>query len=33
MYAVSHGDLTFGLLNDKSKVKSGPGVTAKNLFG
>ncbi len=33
MYAVGHGDLTFGLLNDKSKVKSGPGVTAKNLFG
>ena len=33
MYAVGHGDLTFGLLNDKSQVKSGPGVTAKNLFG
>ena len=33
MFAVGHGDLTFGLLNDKSKVKSGPGVTAKNLFG
>ncbi len=33
MYAVSHGELTFGLLNDKSKVKTGPGVTAKNLFG
>ena len=33
MYAVGHGDLTFGLLNDTSKVKTGPGVTAKNLFG
>ncbi|QWZ06362.1 Flp pilus assembly protein CpaB [Nocardioides panacis] len=33
MYAVSHGELSFGLLNDKSKVKTGPGVTAKNLFG
>jgi pilus assembly protein CpaB len=33
MYAVSHGELTFGLLNDKSQVKAGPGVTAKNLFG
>ena len=33
MFAASHGELTFGLLNDKSKVKPGPGVTAKNLFG
>ena len=33
IYAVGHGQLTFGLLNDKSKVKSGPGVTDANLFG
>jgi pilus assembly protein CpaB len=33
LYAVGHGELSFGLLNDKSKVKTGPGVTAKNLFG
>jgi pilus assembly protein CpaB len=32
MYAVSHGELTFALLNKTSKVSTGPGVTAKNLF-
>jgi pilus assembly protein CpaB len=32
IFASTHGDLTFGLLNDKSKVKPGQGVTAKNLF-
>lgn len=32
MYATSQGELTFALLNDKSKVKLGPGVSAKNLF-
>lgn len=32
MYAATHGELTFGLLNDKSKVKSGPGVSDSNLF-
>jgi len=32
MYAATHGSLTFGLLNDKSKVKAGPGVTSTNLF-
>ncbi|MGZ6772734.1 MAG: Flp pilus assembly protein CpaB [Mycobacteriaceae bacterium] len=32
MYAASHGELTFGLLNNKSKVKAGPGVTADNLY-
>ena len=32
MYAVAHGELTFGLLDDKSKVQSGPGITSKNLF-
>ena len=33
MYAAGHGELSFGLLTAKSKVKAGPGVTAKNLFG
>jgi pilus assembly protein CpaB len=33
MYAASHGELTFGLLNDKSKVRTGPGITDTNLFG
>ena len=33
MFAVGHGTLSFGLLNDKSKIKSGPGVTSANLFG
>jgi pilus assembly protein CpaB len=32
MFAAGHGDLTFGLLNDKSKVQAGPGVTDQNLF-
>jgi len=32
MFATAHGELSFGLLNDKSKVKAGPGVTADNLF-
>jgi len=32
MYAASHGDLTFGLLNKTSKVTADPGVTSKNLF-
>jgi pilus assembly protein CpaB len=32
MYAVNHGALTFGLLNDKSQVKPGPGISASNLF-
>jgi pilus assembly protein CpaB len=32
MYAVAHGELSFGLLNDKSKVQSSPGITSKNLF-
>jgi pilus assembly protein CpaB len=32
IYASSHGDLSFGLLNDTSKVTADPGVTAKNLF-
>ena len=31
-YASSHGELSFGLLNDKSKVKTGPGVSGQNLF-
>jgi pilus assembly protein CpaB len=32
IFASSHGDLSFGLLNDTSKVAADPGVTAKNLF-
>ena len=32
MYASTHGELTFGLLNDKSKVAPGAGVTQANLF-
>jgi pilus assembly protein CpaB len=32
MYASSHGELTFGLLNAKSKVTPGSGVTSQNLF-
>ena len=32
MYAASHGDLSFGLLNAKSKVQAGPGATDTNLF-
>jgi pilus assembly protein CpaB len=32
MYASKTGELTFALLNDKSKVKSGPGVSSTNLF-
>lgn len=32
MYASSHGEISFGLLNDKSKVHSGPGVTQSDLF-
>jgi pilus assembly protein CpaB len=32
IYASSHGDLSFGLLNDTSKVAADPGVTASNLF-
>jgi pilus assembly protein CpaB len=32
-FAASRGDLSFGLLNDKTKVKAGPGVQTQNLFG
>jgi pilus assembly protein CpaB len=32
MFASTHGELSFGLLNDTSKVTPAPGVTAKNLF-
>jgi pilus assembly protein CpaB len=32
LFASTHGDLSFGLLNDTSKVAPGPGVTATNLF-
>jgi pilus assembly protein CpaB len=33
LYASTHGELSFGLLNDKSKVSPGTGVTQANLFG
>jgi pilus assembly protein CpaB len=32
MFASTHGELTFGLLNAKSKVARGPGANADNLF-
>lgn len=32
LLAVSTGELSFGYMNDKSKVKAGPGVTTSNLF-
>ena len=32
MYAANHGELSFGLLNDKSKVQPDAGVTGQNLF-
>jgi len=32
IFAAGHGDLSFGLLNDTSKVVAGPGITATNLF-
>ncbi|MGH8997603.1 MAG: Flp pilus assembly protein CpaB [Acidimicrobiales bacterium] len=33
MFATGHGTLNFALLDSKSKVKLGPGVTNVNLFG
>jgi hypothetical protein len=32
LYASSHGELSFGLLNDTSRVAPDLGVSAKNLF-
>jgi pilus assembly protein CpaB len=32
MFAATHGEVSFGLLNDDSKVKPGPGITQQNLF-
>ncbi len=32
IYASGHGELSLGLLTDKSEVRPGPGVTASNLF-
>lgn len=32
LFASTHGELSFALLNSKSKIAAGPGVTAKNLF-
>lgn len=33
LFASSHGEVSFGLLDDKSKVRPGDGVTLQNLFG
>ncbi len=33
LFASKHGELAFGLLDDKSKVAPSKGVTQKNLFG
>jgi pilus assembly protein CpaB len=32
MYASKAGELSFALINDKSKLKTGPGVSNSNLF-
>lgn len=32
LYAATHGELSFGLLNEMSKVKPAPGTTQANLF-
>jgi pilus assembly protein CpaB len=32
LFASTHGELTFALLNDKSTVKAGPGVSSSNLY-
>ncbi len=32
IYAAKNGEVAFGLLTDKSTVKSGPGVTAADMF-
>ena len=32
LYGAKNGELAFGLLTDKSSVKSGNGVTAANMF-
>ena len=32
MLAATTGELSFGYLNDKSKVQAGPGTTSTNLF-
>jgi pilus assembly protein CpaB len=32
LFASTHGELAFGLLDDKSKVAPGNGITAQNLF-
>ena len=33
LYASTHGEVSFGLLNEKSKVKPTAGTTQTNLFG
>ena len=32
IFAQANGELSFGLLTEKSKINPGPGVTAANLF-
>ena len=32
LFASTHGELSFGLLDEDSKVKPGPGVSLSNLF-
>ncbi len=32
LLAATTGELSFGYLNDKSKVQAGPGTTSTNLF-
>jgi pilus assembly protein CpaB len=33
LFASTHGELSFGLLNDRSKVRPTAGVSQQNLFG
>ena len=32
LFGAKNGELAFALLTEKSAVKSGPGVTAENIF-
>jgi pilus assembly protein CpaB len=32
LYAASHGEVSFGLLDEKSRIRPGDGVTIQNLF-
>lgn len=33
MFASTNGELAFGLINEESEIKPGPGANASNLFG